>query len=82
MSDIATRANERNASVVDSTSAPARPVRRSYSRVPSHAHASARATEASTATSRAAAAEGPSAFIAAAIAQYVRIGLSKNAWPS
>ena len=81
MSDIATRAKERKAMVVARTTPPASAERRSKSSVPSHAVASTSRSEAATGTRRAAAGLAPKTRIAAAIAQYVRIGLSKNGWP-
>ena len=69
MSDIATRANERNARVVASTRAPASAERRSKSSVPSQAVTRTRPSAASTGTSRAAAGVVPRPFIAAAISQ-------------
>ena len=69
MSDIATRANDRKASVVARTSPPASAERRPKRSVPSHAVASTRPIEARTGTRRAAPAEGPSPSMAAAISQ-------------
>ena len=69
MSDIATRPKDRNASVVASTSPPARAERRSKRSVPSQAVASTTPIEAATGTSRAAPAPGPSPLIAPAISQ-------------
>ena len=69
MSDIATRAKERKARVVASTSAPVSAERRSKSSVPSQAVAPTSASEASTATSRAAPGVGPKSVMPAAISQ-------------
>ena len=69
MSDIATRAKDRKATVVASTKAPASAERRSKRSVPSQAVARTRPSAASTGTSRAAAAVVPKPFIEAAIGQ-------------
>ena len=82
MSDMATRPNERKASVVPRTSAPRSAERRSKRSAPSQAVASRTPIEARTGHQARRPRVVPSPFIAAAISQYVRTGLSKNGSPS